>query len=597
MATVNLKRIFAAGEEPSGERNSTFAKVIALEENPPFSGAFGHFILVRRLKTNKKYEIWILFAGYPIRSSLKEFAIVTWLDCGKIPSCSIEMVVDMLKNRKVKDRATSIKYACLAITSSSFISASHIDIAEKDEIALAQDSFALRGYVDAIQLVMIAAIPALKEEVVLNEPVLLEESESDTEMSAGDDTQTPVDVGEGDNPAVPARFVINPKNARDLNVECKVPVRSILDDPHEEWLQNKDFSWPDENSDTTVDTLVRLIGECFRFKNELFTGGLTVADIDQPNQRKRNLLNHIPTFLLLTCKITALESAVSSLQGVEDRINLTVSGSLKSTLNTEGNAQAYKTDTDVRRIIAELEKEAADTEVQCPSFSFGLTQDGNSNNVVDANPIESVKLSTQTTVSANEFFDIALRTQHMPTKINSPDNSIAICNTTLSPTLMRLHSRFLQTAANDRLKLKLFDDVFRDPAAHSAEKINFPFNIDQKHWVAVCVDRKSSSINVLDCNVSLKSDSMMKKEPNPIPLMFPYIGKDSQTAPSSVVLKPFSVSRPKGIPQYTTPYDSAAMLCFLYTLTPTLAVTESSMILLAANSICVCSDTVGLFLH
>lgn len=69
---------------------------------------------------------------------------------------------------------------------------------------------------------MIAAIPALKEEVVLNEPVLLEESESDTEMSAGDDTQTPVDVGEGDKPAVPARFFINPKNARDLNVECKV---------------------------------------------------------------------------------------------------------------------------------------------------------------------------------------------------------------------------------------------------------------------------------------------------------------------------------------------------------------------------------------
>lgn len=155
-------------------------------------------------------------------------------------------------------------------------------------------------------------------------------------------------------------------------------------------------------------------------------------------------------------------------------------------------------------------------------------------------------------------------------QINSPDNSIAICNTTLSPTLMRLHSRFLQTAANDRLKLKLFDDVFRDPAAHSAERIYFPFNIDQKHWVAVCVDRKSSSINVLDCNVSLKSDSMMKKEPNPIAHMFPYIGKDSQTAPSSVVLKPFSVSRPKGIPQYTTPYDSAAMLCFLYTLTPTL---------------------------
>ncbi|KAG2298150.1 hypothetical protein Bca52824_034622 [Brassica carinata] len=304
-SVVFPKRIFAAGEEPSGERvnsyhrarrtesiidaldpeelaflkNSTFAKVIALDENPPFSGAFGHFILVRRLKTNKKYEIWILFAGYPIRFSLREFAIVTGLNFGKVPestrrkrknplneklywnelfgslkSCSIEMVVDMLKNRKVKDRDMRIKYACLAITSSVLLPSSHspkiipehvelirdIDqfmaypwgrvsfqllmssLLKKDEIALAQDSFSLRGYVDAIQLVMIAAVPALKEEVVPNQPLLLEESESETEESVGDDAQRAVETGVGDKPPAPARFVINPKNARDLNAECKV---------------------------------------------------------------------------------------------------------------------------------------------------------------------------------------------------------------------------------------------------------------------------------------------------------------------------------------------------------------------------------------
>lgn len=107
-------RIFAFGDEPSGQRvnsyhkmkrtefiidaleqdeilylrNSTFGKVISIYENPPFSGAFGHFILVRRLKTNKKYEIWILFAGFPIRFSLREFTIVTGLNCGRIPPAS-----------------------------------------------------------------------------------------------------------------------------------------------------------------------------------------------------------------------------------------------------------------------------------------------------------------------------------------------------------------------------------------------------------------------------------------------------------------------------------------------------------------------------
>lgn len=304
-------RIFAAGEEPSGERvnsyhrakrtesiiaalepeeltflkNSTFAKVISLDENPPFSGAFGHFILVRRLKTNKKYEIWFLFAGYPVRFSLREFAIVTGLNCGKLPassrrkrknplneklywnelfgslkSCSIEMVVDMLKTKKVKDRDTRIKYALLAITSSVLLPSSHcpkiipehvelirdIDqflaypwgrvsfqllmssLMKKDEIALAQDSFALRGYVDAIQLVMIAAVPDLKEEVVPNQPVLLEESESETEEAVGEGPESAVETGVGDKPAAPARFVINPKNARDLNAECKVDVIFLL---------------------------------------------------------------------------------------------------------------------------------------------------------------------------------------------------------------------------------------------------------------------------------------------------------------------------------------------------------------------------------
>lgn len=82
-------RMFAAGDEPLGERvnsyyklkrtemlidalepeelaflrKSIFGKVLAIEENPPFSGAFGQHVVVRLLKVNKKYEVWILFAG------------------------------------------------------------------------------------------------------------------------------------------------------------------------------------------------------------------------------------------------------------------------------------------------------------------------------------------------------------------------------------------------------------------------------------------------------------------------------------------------------------------------------------------------------
>ena len=90
-------RMFAAGEEPLGERvnsyhkikrtelliealepdeleflrNSTFGKILAIEENPPFSGAFGQYVVVRLLKVNKKYEVWFIFAGNPVRMSLR----------------------------------------------------------------------------------------------------------------------------------------------------------------------------------------------------------------------------------------------------------------------------------------------------------------------------------------------------------------------------------------------------------------------------------------------------------------------------------------------------------------------------------------------
>ncbi|CAN6910791.1 unnamed protein product, partial [Brassica oleracea] len=95
--------MFTAGEEPLGDRvnsyhklkrtellidtlkleeleflrNSTFGKILAIEENLPFSGAFGQYVVVRLLKVNKKYEVWFIFAGSPIRMSLREFAIVT----------------------------------------------------------------------------------------------------------------------------------------------------------------------------------------------------------------------------------------------------------------------------------------------------------------------------------------------------------------------------------------------------------------------------------------------------------------------------------------------------------------------------------------
>ncbi|CAN6850496.1 unnamed protein product, partial [Brassica oleracea] len=100
----------------------------------------------------------------------------------------------MLKKKVVKGTQARIKFACLAITSSILFPSSHTprimpdhvemirdldeflafpwgrasfqtlvtSLISKDEITLSQSSVAIHGYVDAIQMVLLAAIPQLK---------------------------------------------------------------------------------------------------------------------------------------------------------------------------------------------------------------------------------------------------------------------------------------------------------------------------------------------------------------------------------------------------------------------------------------------------
>lgn len=50
------------------------------------SGKLVHQLLCRSLVTSKKHEMWFVFGGHPIRFSLREFAILTGLNCGTYPS-------------------------------------------------------------------------------------------------------------------------------------------------------------------------------------------------------------------------------------------------------------------------------------------------------------------------------------------------------------------------------------------------------------------------------------------------------------------------------------------------------------------------------
>lgn len=99
------ERLFAFGEEPTGIRvtpyhkagairsilnaldpeeidhirTSPFSRLIEIADKPSFSGMFGRYIISRQLKVFKKHEAWFLFAGKPIRFSIREFALVPGL--------------------------------------------------------------------------------------------------------------------------------------------------------------------------------------------------------------------------------------------------------------------------------------------------------------------------------------------------------------------------------------------------------------------------------------------------------------------------------------------------------------------------------------
>ena len=69
-----------------------------------------------------------------------------------------------------------------------------------DEISLSQSFVTLKGYVDAIQLVMISAVPPLKEVVVQNEHAVVIESDSETETTSKDHMDMYTYTGIGDIP-------------------------------------------------------------------------------------------------------------------------------------------------------------------------------------------------------------------------------------------------------------------------------------------------------------------------------------------------------------------------------------------------------------
>ena len=146
-----IRKILNALEPDEAQtiRETQFGKLVEIADKPSFSGRFGRFLLSRQLKVAKKHEVRFPFAGKPVRFSLREFALVSGLNCRSYPPHSkkksknisekpywgelfgsmtevpVSYVITMLKKKTVSDKDTRIKYALLALLCAVILPTSH----------------------------------------------------------------------------------------------------------------------------------------------------------------------------------------------------------------------------------------------------------------------------------------------------------------------------------------------------------------------------------------------------------------------------------------------------------------------------------------
>lgn len=84
---LDLFEVLEGSPEFDWLKASCFGRLFQLPvRKSSLSGKLVHQILCRSLITKKRHEMWFVFGGHPIRFSLREFAVLTGLNCGPYPS-------------------------------------------------------------------------------------------------------------------------------------------------------------------------------------------------------------------------------------------------------------------------------------------------------------------------------------------------------------------------------------------------------------------------------------------------------------------------------------------------------------------------------
>lgn len=153
-----------------------------------------------------------------------------------------------------------------------------------------------------------------------------------------------------------------------------------------------------------------------------------------------------------------------------------------------------------------------------------------SNGEPEPDKAKIVKYTTY--VSNNQVVDVLI--SHISTMFRSrpqwgPAGKSVFLDTRFVSQLSKLYTKFSRTNRKDnfRFSATVVEMLKQAPSYPAAVRFYFPFNLDQKYWVGICVDCSSWSVYVLDTNNTVRTDNHMEKEIKPVAEMLKYLLKQA----------------------------------------------------------------------
>ncbi|KAL0813247.1 hypothetical protein Bca101_069690 [Brassica carinata] len=246
-------------------RETTFGKLVEVAEKPGFSGRFAS----KKTVTDKEKRIKI--ACLALVSSV-------------LLSTNLKMKISKEHVEAIEDFEEFLAFPWERLAFDMLMSS----IKERDEISLSQKSISLKGFVLAIQLVMVEAVPALTE--VVQEGSFSSDSESDDDNEEGKHK-----IGKKHNLSPGHGRVVDAK--AEVSVHCElitvidfisVEVRPIISQNLERPIPEESVVWADEEKDDKVDKLVQLISMGHVFNKTMFKGGETKASAERMREELKD---------------------------------------------------------------------------------------------------------------------------------------------------------------------------------------------------------------------------------------------------------------------------------------------------------------------